>query len=65
MKQIAFIHLSDIHFTGSSGNSYDIDANLRNAVITDLQYNLLDNIEHVQGILLGGDIAFSGQELPV
>lgn len=62
MKQIAFIHLSDIHFTGSSGNSYDIDANLRNAVITDLQYNLLDNIEHVQGILLGGDIAFSGQE---
>ncbi len=33
MSEIAFIHLSDIHFHKSSGNSADIDADLRNSIL--------------------------------
>lgn len=62
MGEISFIHLSDIHFRRTSGNSYDIDSDLRNAVLMDIKYNLKKDVGNVNGILLGGDIAFAGRE---
>ena len=59
---ISFIHLSDIHFSKLSGTSIDIDADLRNAVLTDIKYNLRENLQDVVGILVGGDVAFSAQK---
>ena len=62
MGKISFIHLSDIHFRKTSGNSSDIDDDLRQAVLTDIQYNAKENLENIRGVLLSGDIAFAGQE---
>lgn len=59
---ISFIHLSDIHFSKLSGTSIDIDADLRNAVLADIKYNLRENLQDVVGILVGGDVAFSAQK---
>lgn len=59
--EISFIHLSDIHFSKSNGTSIDIDADLRNAVLTDIKYNVEENLQDVTGILVGGDVAFSAQ----
>lgn len=62
MGEVSFIHLSDIHFKRSSGNSHDIDSDLRNAILIDVKNNLLTNINCIEGVLLGGDIAFAGQK---
>ncbi|WP_050642152.1 MULTISPECIES: metallophosphoesterase [Clostridia] len=62
MEEISFIHLSDIHFRKTSGNSTDIDNDLRNAVLTDVRYNAKEQLKDVKGILIGGDIAFAGQK---
>lgn len=35
--EISFVHLSDIHFRKTSGSSVDIDADLRNAILTDVK----------------------------
>ena len=59
MGKISFIHLSDIHFRKTSGNSSDIDDDLRQAVLTDIQYNAKENLENIRGVLLSGDIAFA------
>ena len=61
MGEIAFIHLSDIHFRKSSGNRADIDADLRNAILMDIKYNAKAYLSNVKGILVGGDVAFAGQ----
>lgn len=61
MSEIAFIHLSDIHFHKSSGNSADIDADLRNSILIDIKENAKSSLQNVKGILVGGDITFSGQ----
>ena len=59
---ISFIHLSDIHFTKYSGDQFDADNDLRNEIILDIRHNFVGNINNPQGILICGDIAFSGQE---
>lgn len=60
MGKISFIHLSDIHFVKTSGNPADIDSDLRNAILTDIKKNGLSDLININGILVGGDIAFSG-----
>ncbi len=62
MTKISFVHLSDIHFVKSSNNPADIDRDLRNAIIMDLKVNAKRELENVSGILVTGDIAFSGAE---
>lgn len=62
MTKISFVHLSDIHFVKSSNNPADIDRDLRDAIITDLKVNAKRELENVSGILVTGDIAFSGAE---
>jgi predicted MPP superfamily phosphohydrolase len=61
MGKISFIHLSDIHFRRSSGNIADIDNDLREAIITDIETNAKIVLTDVKGILVTGDIAFSGR----
>lgn len=58
---LAFIHLSDIHFNKYSGDSYDVDNDLRNEVLRDITQNCKKAIPTIAGILICGDIAFSGQ----
>lgn len=60
--EISFIHLSDIHFRKTSGSSVDIDADLRNAILTDVKINAKPELKNVKGVLVGGDIAFAGQK---
>ncbi|WP_312940714.1 metallophosphoesterase [Oscillibacter sp.] len=59
---LSFIHLSDIHFHNYSGDAYDIDEDLRNELLNDISLNLKKEIPSVDGILICGDIAFSGQD---
>lgn len=61
-KYISFIHLSDIHFTKYSGDQYDVDSDLRNEIEIDIEQNAKPTLENVKGILVCGDIAFSGLE---
>ncbi|NMM62212.1 hypothetical protein HBE96_05835 [Clostridium sp. P21] len=60
MGKISFIHLSDIHFVKTSGNSADIDSDLRDVLLTDIRINATENLKRIDGVLVGGDIAFSG-----
>lgn len=58
---LSFIHISDIHFVKSSNDPYDIDDELREAMLNDIKdYGKL--ALNINGILVCGDIAFSGQE---
>jgi predicted phosphodiesterase len=55
--QMRLIHLSDIHF--STGDAWDPDEDQRNELFADVGV-LVDEGGTVDGILIGGDIAFSG-----
>ena len=59
---LTFIHLSDIHFSRYSGDSYDLDEELRNAIEDDIT-SRLQSLDHPTiGVLVTGDIAFSGKD---
>lgn len=60
MSALSFIHLSDIHFVKTSGNVADIDQGLRESIILDIENNAKDYLNTVTGVLVSGDIAFSG-----
>lgn len=61
-RSLTFIHLSDIHFNKYSGDSYDLDLDLRNEIINDIkQVNCF--VEKPTAILVCGDIAYSGAEI--
>lgn len=62
MKKVSFIHLSDIHFRKESNSVGDIDKDLRESIIYDIQHHAKDNLDNIQGVLIGGDIAFSGND---
>ncbi len=59
---LAFIHMSDIHFRSHSGDPYDIDKPLRKAMLNDLKNHALKYVKNVNGILVCGDLAYSGKE---
>lgn len=59
---LSFIHMSDIHFQPYSGDAYDLDNPLRKAVFNDLKNCALKYLKDVQGILVCGDLAYSGQK---
>lgn len=61
-KILAFIHISDIHFTKNSGDAYDVDEELRNAMLLDLKSNAKNELGKLSGVLVCGDLAFSGQK---
>lgn len=58
---ISFIHLSDIHFRyGTSNTPYDLDDVIRNELVIDAKEEVTKAQISVYGILISGDIAFSG-----
>lgn len=59
---ISFIHLSDIHFRRCSGDSYDNDDDLRNEMLIDIRGCFGLGCLNPRGILVCGDVAFSGQQ---
>lgn len=62
MEKIVLVHLSDIHFTRASGVSvHDLDKNVRNELVLDAT-NVAKEVGPVTGVLVTGDIAFSGSE---
>lgn len=61
MEKIVLVHLSDIHFIGSSGTSvYDLDADVRNELLRNAA-KLTKELGGATGVLVTGDIAFSGK----
>ncbi len=62
-QPISFIHLSDIHFNKYSSDYYDVDLELRNELLLDIEENAKPNLTNIKGVLVCGDIAFSGQKL--
>lgn len=61
-RPLAFIHLSDIHFTrGTSNTTYDLDEDIRTEIANDIR-RLKEGIDHFDGVLITGDIAFAGQK---
>lgn len=61
MEKLVLVHLSDIHFTGSSGNVHDVDQNVRHELIRDVAA-LTKQLGSATGVLVTGDIAFSGKK---
>lgn len=61
-NEISFIHVSDIHFNRYSGDDFDDNDDLRNEMIRDIEKNAKKELINVKGILVCGDIAYSGQE---
>ena len=60
-ERLVLIHLSDIHFVNElAGTAYDIDEDLRNELENDV-IEQKDRFENIHGILVTGDIAFSGE----
>jgi predicted phosphodiesterase len=61
MEQVVLVHLSDIHFTDSSGSVHDVDVNVRDELLRDVAA-LTKQIGSATGVLVTGDIAFSGKK---
>jgi hypothetical protein len=58
---LAFVHLSDIHFRkGRTGDTHDIDADIRNELERDLRIVRANLVLKLDGIIISGDIAFAG-----
>lgn len=61
MERIVLVHLSDIHFNGLSGTSiHDLDSEVRNEILRDAA-SVTKEFGGATGVLVTGDIAFSGQ----
>ena len=58
---LAFVHLSDIHFRkGRIGDLHDADVEIRNELERDLR-RIRSRVSKLDGIIISGDIAFGGQ----
>jgi hypothetical protein len=59
---LTFLHLSDIHFRHRQGSAqFDLDAQLRKPLLDDIKSKPADGANY-DGLLITGDIAFSGQK---
>jgi hypothetical protein len=62
MQKIIFVHLSDIHFKHSSGESiHDLDADIRNELLIDAA-SITKDLGSITGLLVTGDIGYSGSQ---
>ena len=59
-EDLTFIHISDIHFSKRSGDKVDLDSDLRSELENDVR-RMKEDLERVNGILVTGDIGYSGQ----
>ena len=61
--KIAFVHLSDIHFGQERGADLHINNDIKQAVIQDARQCVQSlGADRVEGVLITGDIAYSGKE---
>lgn len=60
-QSVTFLHLSDVHFQKQSDSIYCLERDLRNEMILDAQNVVRRENLKPYGIILCGDIAFSGQ----
>src|SRR4051812_32024351 len=58
-QRLLFLHLSDIHFSKRSGTRIDLDQDVREQLEIDA-LKVREKLEGLTGILVSGDIAFSG-----
>jgi predicted MPP superfamily phosphohydrolase len=59
---LTFAHLSDIHFAGyAPGAVFDLDSDQRRELVYDLE-NVVEKSGPLDALLIGGDIAGTGQE---
>ena len=59
---ITFLHLSDIHFRNREGGpEFDLDAQLRQPLLDDIKSKPAGGADY-NGLLITGDIAFSGKK---
>ncbi len=58
-EPLVFIHLSDIHFSKKWHDHYELDRDLRDQIEIDVSA-MKAKFQSVTGVLIGGDIAFSG-----
>lgn len=61
MDNKTFLHLSDIHFDAASGEVLDINRDLRNQLQRDVINELKPQVGTFNGVLITGDIAYSGK----
>lgn len=59
-QSLVFLHLSDIHFSKRSSSAYDPDLDLRRELVADV-VRAMAKVQMCSGILVSGDIAFSGK----
>jgi predicted MPP superfamily phosphohydrolase len=58
---VTFLHLSDIHFINRDhGTQFDLDQQIRRALLDDVETKPADGMGY-DGVLITGDIAYSGQ----
>ena len=60
-KVITFLHFSDIHFNKNSNSIYCLDTDLRNEMILDFEEVVKKEQLQPYGMIVCGDIAYSGQ----
>lgn len=60
-ERLVFLHLSDIHFSRRSGKPGDLDEVLRHELERDA-LNVRARFSTLSGVLVSGDVAFSGQQ---
>lgn len=61
MSQLTLLHLSDIHFRRNSNSPHDGNKDLRDELERDA-VELSKRLGGIRGVLISGDIAFSGHE---
>ena len=59
-QALVFLHLSDIHFSRRSSTTYDPDLDLRRELVADA-VRMKEKVKVCSGILVSGDVAFSGK----
>ena len=60
-EPLVFIHLSDIHFSKKWHDHYELDRDLRDQIELDVG-RMKTKFPLVTGVLISGDIAFSGKK---
>ena len=61
MRGYTFLHFSDIHFNKQSDSIYSPDRDLRKEMLNDVERVIREKELAPYGIIICGDIAFSGQ----
>jgi predicted MPP superfamily phosphohydrolase len=62
-NRLTFLHLSDIHFDAASGQVLDLNRDLRNQLQRDVKNELKPLVGTFDGVLVTGDIAYSGKTI--